>query len=91
MIHDSREVLENNPARMEWNLHRLPLILLPFQDVVHILRLDLKMITVTHSRFQQNSDGIRQTICEKVNDNFVKRCPISTPKKCKITGLKSST
>ena len=84
MIYDSREVLQNNPAGMEWNFHRLLLIFLPFQNVVYILRLDLKVITVTHSRFQQNSDGIRQTICEKVNDIFAKRRPISTPKHVKL-------
>ena len=60
---NSREVLQNDPCGVEWDFNRLSLILFPFQYIVDILCLHLKLITIAHSRFQQDTDGIRQAVC----------------------------
>ena len=47
-----REVLQDDPGRMEGDLNSLVLALLPIQNVANILLGHLELITISHCRLQ---------------------------------------
>jgi len=57
-----REVLQDDPGRMEGDLNGLVLVLLPIQNVANVLLGHLELITVSHCRLQQHTNGVRQML-----------------------------
>ena len=58
-----RKVLQNDPGGMEWDLHRLVLVLVPVQNVGDVLLGYLEAIPVPHRRLQKHTDRVWKTLC----------------------------
>lgn len=59
---DTSEILENDSCRLEGNLNILGRVDLPVEDLFDISRSDVKLIAVSQSLFEENSDGVGQSV-----------------------------
>ena len=65
----TREVLQDDSGRTKRYLNLLVLVLTPIQQVPYILCGDLEPIIVPYSRLQEDTDRIRQPLCNTSRRN----------------------
>jgi len=54
--------LENDSCRLERNLNILGRVDLPVENLLNISRGDIELIAVSQSLFEENSNGVRQSV-----------------------------
>jgi len=54
--------LEDDSCRLERNLNILGRVDLPVEDLLNISRSDIELITISQSLFEENSDGVGQSV-----------------------------
>lgn len=59
----AREILQQDAGGFEGNFHALALRLLPVQDILHVILLDLKLVAVSNCCLSQDPDRERQAGC----------------------------
>jgi len=59
---NSRKILQYDSGRFEWNFDRHVTGTCPIQDVFDVFPMYMELITVAHSRFQQNTNRVRKFV-----------------------------
>jgi hypothetical protein len=84
--------LQKHSGRLEWNFHLFGRGDLPINDLLNILTLNLKLITVTNRRFEKYLNRVRKLICNTNINTTIKIVQLcinhhSLKKKKKITRI----